>query len=139
MAEKKNPGRFTIQFNFQDPQQQAAADYLERQSRHKAQFLTSAILHYLHCPETPDIPQQGFPSRAELEKLVLSILQEHRSVAANTFDGNRNQNPNLPQDIRISEIPECREPVIQQYDRVDSLGEAEMSAILKTLSDFNRT
>lgn len=75
MAEKKNKGRFTLQFNPADPQQLKVAELLEQQGRHKAQFLTSVVLHYIHCPETPDIAQSTQISGEELEKRVLEILR----------------------------------------------------------------
>ena len=50
MAEKKNPGRVTIQFNPGDPKQLSVSELLEQQGRHKAQFITNAVLHYIHCP-----------------------------------------------------------------------------------------
>lgn len=49
MAEKKFPGRFTVQFNMEDPQQRQAALFLERQGRRKAQMITNALLSYQSC------------------------------------------------------------------------------------------
>lgn len=46
MADKKKPGRFTIQFNLKDPQQQKAAALLECQGRYKAHYIAAAILQY---------------------------------------------------------------------------------------------
>ena len=43
MRERKYLGRFTLQFNVEDPQQRTAAEILGQQGRRKAQFLTSAI------------------------------------------------------------------------------------------------
>lgn len=43
---KKSPERFTLKFNSGDPLQRAAMKVLERQGRHKAQFLAIAILYY---------------------------------------------------------------------------------------------
>ena len=60
MADKKNPGRFTIQFNPGDPKQLSVSELLEQQGRHKAQFITNAVLHYIHCPETPEIPEPHY-------------------------------------------------------------------------------
>ena len=57
MAEKKEQNKFTIQFNAADPSHRQVADLLNQQGRRKAQFLVNAVQHYLHCPETPDIPQ----------------------------------------------------------------------------------
>lgn len=45
MSEKKIPGRFTIQFNMNDPEQNAAAQLLEEKGRHKAIYIAMAILH----------------------------------------------------------------------------------------------
>lgn len=75
MTEKKNKGRFTIQFNPADPQQLKVAELLEQQGRHKAQFLTSVVLHYIHCEETPDIAQSFHIDSTELEKRIMEILQ----------------------------------------------------------------
>lgn len=41
MSEKKKPGRFTLQFNMEDPQQRMVSELLEQQGRHKAQFITA--------------------------------------------------------------------------------------------------
>ena len=50
MGAKKQPGRFTLQFNLEDPQQQAVSELLEQQGRRKAQFLTNAVLCYVQRP-----------------------------------------------------------------------------------------
>ena len=50
MSEKKKPGRFTLQFNMEDPQQRMVSELLEQQGRHKAQFIASAVLSYIQCP-----------------------------------------------------------------------------------------
>ena len=49
MTDKKDPGKFTIRFNICDPQHKAVIDLLNRQGRSKAQFLVSAVLHYINC------------------------------------------------------------------------------------------
>ena len=79
MAEKKKPGRFTIQFNTGDPKQMSAAELLEQQGRHKAQFITAAILHYINCPETSEIAAPASIDKALLEKLVMEILERRQS------------------------------------------------------------
>lgn len=55
MTDKKDPGKFTIRFNICDPQHKAVIDLLNRQGRSKAQFLVSAVLHYINCKETPEV------------------------------------------------------------------------------------
>ena len=57
MPEKKEQNKFTIQFSLADPAHRQVIDILNQQGRRKAQFLVNAVQHYLHCPETPDIPQ----------------------------------------------------------------------------------
>lgn len=78
MSEKKKQGRFTLQFNLQDPQQRMVSDLLEQQGRHKAQFITSAVLRYIQRPKAPersiDPPAIG---EETLEKMLLSIMKKY--------------------------------------------------------------
>lgn len=67
---KKDPGKFTIRFCMADPRQKRAVEELNAQGRLKAQFLTNAILHYVGIENNG-----GAPSRAELEAIVRSILE----------------------------------------------------------------
>lgn len=46
---KKDPFRFCIKFNAQDPHQVKVAELLNMQGRGMTQFLTSAVLHYIQC------------------------------------------------------------------------------------------
>lgn len=57
MSQKKDICRFTIQFNPADPCHQKVIELLNSQGRSKAQFIANAITHYIHCPQTPNIPQ----------------------------------------------------------------------------------
>ena len=75
MPEKKEQNKFTIQFNAADPSHRQVADVLNRQGRRKAQFLVNAVQHYLHCPETPDIPQAEPTDTRVIEELVRRILE----------------------------------------------------------------
>ena len=70
MDTKRDPGKFTIRFCMTDPRQKRAVDELNAQGRLKAQFLTNAILHYVGAENG-----SGVPSRAELEAIVRSILE----------------------------------------------------------------
>ena len=67
---KKDPGKFTIRFCMANPRQKRAVEELNAQGRLKAQFLTNAILHYVGIENNG-----GAPSRAELETIVRSILE----------------------------------------------------------------
>lgn len=56
MAEKKERERFSIKFNSKDKSHRIVIELLEEQPpRCKAQFIVNAVLHYINCPETPDI------------------------------------------------------------------------------------
>ncbi len=76
MGEKKNRERFSIKFNENDPSHDAVIRLLEKQGAHsKAQFLVNAVLHYIHCPETPDIRIPPAVDRAAIEEIVAEILE----------------------------------------------------------------
>ena len=76
MFEKKYPGKFTVRFNMADPQQRTVIELLNQQGRYKAQFLTSAILHYVHCSETPDLRKVPAVGSEEIERIVRSVLAQ---------------------------------------------------------------
>ena len=46
MSEKRSHGRFTLQFNLDDPAQAEAAQILETKGRHKSAYITEAIQNY---------------------------------------------------------------------------------------------
>lgn len=80
MTDKKDPGKFTIRFNICDPQHKAVIDLLNRQGRSKAQFLVSAVLHYINCKETPEVSVPvPIPDQAALEEMILAILTKNQS------------------------------------------------------------
>ena len=60
MADKKDPGKFTVRFNIHDPQHQTVVALLNQQGRNKAQFLASAVLHYIRDKQKRggDVPQR---------------------------------------------------------------------------------
>lgn len=88
MGEKKKPGRFTLQFNMEDPQQRTASELLEQQGRHKAQFIASAVLSYVQSPKLQG--QSSDPSMidpAVLEEMLLGIMKKHPQFSTTSFDG----------------------------------------------------
>lgn len=125
MADKKNPGRFTIQFNHGDPKQQSVAELLEQQGRHKAQFITNAVLHYINCPETPEAAPPQTVDKALLEKLVLEILERQSSNAPMPVENVQVQDQSAPE--TNMEIPSELEKMF---------GKDGLSAITSTLSAF---
>ncbi len=75
MKEKKDRERFSIKFNENDPAHEAVIRLLEKQGPHsKAQFIVNAVLHYINCPETPDVAAPRAVDRAAIEEIVAEIL-----------------------------------------------------------------
>lgn len=127
MAGKKEPGKFTIKFNVMDPAHRKVIDTLEPMGRTKAQFIANAVLHYLHCSQTPDIVQPAPAVYSAVEAIVRRILAErlpeppsqaktHRQAAAQ-------KKFRKSEDIRLE-------------DAEAILGEDGMAAIADTLSAF---
>lgn len=77
MSGKKDPGKFTIRFNSVDPQQREVIDLLNQQKRFKAQFLTNAVLHYVHCFQTGDITPMM--NSEQLRHMLEDILAQQRT------------------------------------------------------------
>lgn len=79
MAGKKAPGKFTIGLNENDPAHRQVMELLNQQGRRKAQFIVNAVLHYIHCPETPEIPQPAPVDSQTIEEIVLKILRQQET------------------------------------------------------------
>lgn len=86
MAAKKQPGRFTIQFNAADPQQRQVIELLNQQGRRKAAFLTCAVLVYCGQGAAPVIPPPSLEP-AMIEQIVQKVLQQNASAAPTQKDG----------------------------------------------------
>ena len=93
MAEKKSASRFCIQFNEQDAHHQQVVEILNGQGHHKAKFIATAIFHYIHCGETPNIAQDDTRLRQAVESIVQEVLERR--------DGISKKQPSLP----ASEVP----------------------------------
>lgn len=134
MGEKKRPGRFTVQFNLGDPQQARTAKILEQQGRQKARFISTAVLHYINCTETPKVVLPPAPNAAEIEKIVLAVLKKH------TAEDGVSASPHRPQP-QESVIPSGRAPepeVADAEDLKELLGDGGFSAIANTLASFGQ-
>ena len=87
MGGKKDRERFSIKFNENDPAHDAVIRLLEKQGPHsKAQFLVNAVLHYVNCPETPDITILQTVDRAAIEEIVAEILGQKEIIRQNRPD-----------------------------------------------------
>ena len=127
MSEKKKPGRFTLQFNMEDPQQRMVSELLEQQGRHKAQFIASAVLSYIQCPN-PQGPGNGPPAidEATLERMLLAIMEKHPRFAGTA--------PGEPPEAE--EPPAPAEPAKGPWET--PMGDDALKAITDTLAAFQQ-
>ncbi len=125
MADKKSPGRFTLNFNVEDPKQLSVVNILNRQGRTKAQFITEAILRYMNCPESPAIelppPQMG---EERIKQIVRQLLKE--------------QAPPSPQvSTPVPPVPAESAPASIDIAGDTPFDENQLAAIAKTMAAFN--
>lgn len=129
MPNKKEQYKFTIMFNAGDPLAQQTADILNQQGRRKAQFITNAVQHYLHCKETPDIPQSLSSASVDysvIEKLVRRILAENSSLPT-AVPASQKTVPAIKQDEEL-----------QMDEAAELLGEEGLAAIANTMALFRK-
>ena len=131
MAGKKDPGRFTISLNLEDPIQREVADAINRQGqRRKAQFIVNAISHYIHCTESPPIPCDNAAMAADaigIEAVIRKILSEQGLI------GEENH---LTPAIQV-EIPTEQETEIRRRTE-EVIGEKGLTAMKNSLAAFRR-
>ena len=125
MADKKERSRFTIQFNSADPCHEQVVDLLNGQGRRKAQFLVNAVLHYIHCSETPDIPQPAPLDTAVIETVVWKILMEQGFEKTKTVAPSVQKPQKEPEEIHFDEAAEM-------------LGADGLAAITNTMAMFRK-
>lgn len=133
MGSKKEPGRFSIKFNAADPTHKTAIDLLNRQSpRGKAQFIANAILHYVHCPETPDLMTPIAADSAYIEKVIEKILkQQNITSSVRPIDQKK-------PDIRPQQATSFSGSDINDISPDTGLDSDSFSAIASTLAAFRR-
>lgn len=128
MAKKKEGNKFTIQFNPADPQHAQTIDILNQQGRRKAQFITNAVMHYLHCTNAPNIPQTVPIDTAVIETIVRRIMEEQGKSLSIPKEG-------------VKELPKRIVPKTEsiQYDEAtELLGKDGMSSIVNTMAMFRK-
>lgn len=134
MTDKKDPGKFTIRFNICDSQHKAVIDLLNRQGRSKAQFLVSAVLHYINCTETPRV-SVPVPDQAALEEMILAILVKNRGQLKKQPEP---KSAPARQDAAISAAPEPMPPAdgaeLEQWFG----GQDGVASILSSLKMFEQ-
>ena len=131
MGGKKNRERFSIKFNENDPAHDAVIRLLEKQGPHsKAQFIVNAILHYINCPETPDIAVPQAVDRATLEEIVTEILSLRETISQ-TGHKQTGQEGHVTE--RITVRPEKKSDGAKPQNEMD---QATLSLIADTMSAF---
>ena len=125
MVVKKDPGKFTIGFNENDPTHQQVIELLNRQGRRKGQFIVNAVLHYIHCSEAPEIPQAAplAVDKRMIEEVVLRILKEQRESEGT-----------IRQQGKAKDTPASENIHIEKAENV--LGEDGIATIATTLAAF---
>jgi hypothetical protein len=113
-----------------DPNQRTAVEILNQQGRLKAQFLTAAVLHYIHCPETTEFRPMPAVDTAAIEKIVLSILERKSSQQPSTKDDCSVAAP-TPENAVLS-------PEEFPADLTELFGPSGMAAIASTLAAFQQ-
>ena len=137
MGDKKHLGRFTVQFNLGDPQQERVSEILERQGRQKARFISTAILHYINCKETPEVALPPVPDAAEIEKIVLAILKKH--TREDYTHPMPQEDSSKESTCLLQEMPAAAEHEDTTDELKALLGDGGFSAIANTLASFGRT
>lgn len=127
MKAKKDLYKFTIQFNPADPTHRQTAELLNQQGRRKAQFLVNAVMDYIHCSQTPDIPQEPVLDMKLIETVVRKILNEQQKA------------PVIPE-AKKQTTPALSAPVddFPFGEAADALGADGLAAIANTMAMFRR-
>ena len=121
MHEKKDPYKFTIQFNPSDPTHQQTAVLLNRHGRRRAQFLVNAVMHYI------DIPQEPPVDTALIETVVRKILKE------------QSKEPQIKKaEKHHPSTVQAPEDDFSFDEAADALGADGLAAIANTMAMFRR-
>lgn len=128
MAEKQDRGRFTLRLNQKDPAHESVISILEQQGkRGKSRYIVNAILHYVHCPETPDIVIPTAVNREFIETIVMDIL---RGYGHEQEGEQRNQNDEIDNES-IQNEKETGNSIEK-----NEIGDTMIDLIKETLSSF---
>ena len=86
----------------------------------------NTVLHYIHCSETPDIPQQPPVNTDAIETIVRRIMEEYA------------QKPTRQEVRSTPEKKPVKTEKIAFDDAAELLGEDGMAAIRSTMASFRR-
>ena len=128
MTTKRNPGRFTLQFNLHDPAQMAVSNLLDQQGRHKAQYITNAVSYYESFLDAKKEGQNTTAVVTPIDKAIHEITSTKSEQLISSEEHNTIQ-PDYPLNDESSEINK----------RLDSMfEETELPAIMNTLAAFSK-
>ena len=137
MGGKKQPGRFTIQFNAADPQQRQVIELLNQQGRRKAVFLTCAVLAYCGQGSAPAIPPPSIEP-AMIEQIVQKVLQQNASAAPTQKDGaGEVASAGCSRDETAFQPP-CASAASSLPEDDSDLPDPDLAAICDTIDAFRR-
>ena len=130
MPAKKDPGRFTISLNLEDPIQREVAQVINRQGpRRKAQFIVNAIYHYIHCSQTPVVQRapEAAADSATIEAVILHVLAEKGLLRAGA---------EIQSTPATNMLTEQESEVRRQAEKL--FGENGLTAMQSTMAAFRR-
>lgn len=92
----------------------------------KKSCIVNAVQHYLHCPETPEIPQPAPVDIHTIEDIVRRIVEEQKKPAL------KNQEPVKAQSSGPQTVN------FYDDDSEEQLGEEGLTAIAHTIAAFRK-
>lgn len=93
LAEKKLTSRFCIQFNESDNRHLQVMKILNSQGRHKAQYIATAILHYVNCSTNTTEIQDNAVLRQTIRSIVQEFIPPHIADVPNQSNNNDTPGP----------------------------------------------
>lgn len=132
MAEKKERERFSIKFNGKDKNHRLVIELLEEQPpRSKAQFIVNAVLHYINCPETPNMSLAQPVNKEEIRAIVLEIFNQQETAYKKRDITDK---PISNKSIKSHDMAKTKTAEIKNTD--NTMDNATLSLIADTLSAF---
>ena len=128
MVEKRNPGRFTLQFNMNDPAQMAVSNLLDQQGRHKAQYITNAVSFY---ESFLDAKMEGQKNAAVVTPIDIA-LHENTPQGTEQLISPEEQSACQPDCTVMSESAERNKGLDSMFE------ETELPEIMSTLAAFSK-
>lgn len=131
MGAKKDPGKFTLHFNLNDPQQKMAVDILNRQGRYKAVFLTKALMFYMEYHAAP--PESALiKNQAALEQAIMAVLAKNPGILS--AETQPTEPPVSNNSVELEQVSHA----VPVSDQVKFGHKSSLDAIHKTMEAFRK-